>query len=156
IFRLEERPALLDRGAAVRGDVELLDDRQLRGERTARLPERRPVACHLRREGGELRVRGDHPGIGHPRRTLHGGVVVGGEPERRARLLDRAEAEARLGQTVEAPVMGHLVFRPEACDDLQALDEAGYALLRVHAEGLVFLLAIAEANAEDEASLADD
>jgi hypothetical protein len=72
------------------------------------------------------------------------------------RLLHRAQHHARAREMEEAAVVGHLVVRPEALDDLEALHEAPHPLLGRDAEGLVLLLAIAEAHPEDEAPLGDD
>src|SRR6185503_757631 len=156
VLGLEEGLALADGGAAVGRQVELLDDGQLRRERAAGLAEGLAVHAHLALEHGQLGVRVDDPRVAEARGPDHRGVVVRGEPDRRVRPLHRAQHHARAGQVEEAPVMRHLVARPQPLDHLEAFDETPDPLLGRDPERLVLLLAIAEPNPEDEAPLGDD
>ena len=143
-------------GAAVGGHVQLLDDRQLGRERATGLAQGLAVHAHLALEHLELGVRVDDPGVAQARRAHHRGIVVGREPHRRVGPLHRAQHHARAGEVEEAPVMRHLIPRPQPLDDLQALHQAPHPLLGRDPERLVLLLAIAQPHAEDEAPLGDD
>ena len=101
-------------------------------------------------------MRIDDPGVGHARRALDGAIVVGREPDGRVWFLDRPQRHAGPGEVEEPPVMGHLVPGPQPLDHLEALEKARHALLALHAEGFVLLLAVPEPRPEDEAPLADD
>src|SRR5205809_1206059 len=76
-------------------------------------------------------------------------------PDGRARALERGQRDAHVLQAKVSALVGDRLARPQALDDLERLDVAAHALLRVQVHGLGLGIAVAEADTEDEAAARD-
>ena len=102
----------------------------------------------------QLRVRVEQPGVGQPSRAQDGLVVVRGEPDGRPRALRRPQGELLLVQPEAVPLRGHHLALEQSSYDVELLLEHAQALLG-QPECVVLLLAVAEPEAEHEATLGD-
>src|SRR5262245_42127773 len=155
VLLAEERGRLRHRGGRLRRYVALLDQRRLGGRRPPRLAPGGPEKLELARERREGLVRVHQPVVPEPCRPFDAGVAVGGEPDRRPRVLEWPHRDPHAAQAEVAALVGDGLAMPEPFDELQALDQTADALLRVVAERRVFHVAVAEASAEDQAPVRD-
>ena len=69
--------------------------------------------------------------------------------------MDWPVGELGLGDGVVLAFVLHLVFSPESLDDFQRLVHPTDALFALHSKGGVLLVAVAQADAEDETAVGD-
>jgi hypothetical protein len=100
-------------------------------------------------------MRVDEPAVAETRRPTHRPVVVGGEPDRRMRLLDRPAGHRDIGKFADVALAADIVLGPQALDELEALLEAVHASAARHPKGVELDIAIAEPDAEDEVAAPD-
>ena len=101
-------------------------------------------------------MRVDEPRQPEPRGADDGLIGVGGDPDRRKRLLHRTDRACRVVQLEKPALEGDRLFGPQPLDQLQRLQHARHPLLPDHAESFVLDLAIADADAEHDAAFRYD
>ena len=69
-------------------------------------------------------MRPDDPVISRFRRSFHGSVGIGGNPNRRPRFLQRLGINGYVFDMKLLAGKAHVIFGPEFFDDLNAFDEA--------------------------------
>ena len=72
------------------------------------------------------------------------------------RLLHRADRRGRLAQVDVAALVGDVVLGPQPPDEAQPFEHARHPVGDLQPEGLEFLFAVADADAEDDAALGHD
>src|SRR6266545_2196742 len=153
VFRSEDRLRLRDGRRGLRRHVTLLDQRRLDRRRPPELASRGPKELELALERRELGVGVHQPGVAETRGAPDAGIAVGGEPDRRARALERAHRDARAAQAEVAALVGDGLAAPQPLDDLEALDQTTDALLRVVPHCQVLDAAVPEADTEDQVAV---
>src|SRR5215212_5242942 len=99
-------------------------------------------------------MRIDEPGVGESSRSPDGRVAVRCEPDRRARVGKRSQAQLCVFQPVAVAGGCDSFAFEEPAHDVELLFEYPHAA-RGEAECHVLLVSIAEASAENESSSAD-
>src|SRR5215510_1046365 len=156
ILRPQERRRLRERGRRVGGHVAFFDQRRLDRGRPPELETRRAEELELALERRHGRVGIHQPRVAQARRAPDASVAVGRHPDRRARALHRTHRDPRRPQLEVAALVVDRLAAPQPLDDLEALDEAADAILRILPERLIFDVAIAEADTEDQPAVGDD
>src|SRR5258708_25557365 len=87
--------------------------------------------------------------------AFDGGIGHTGNPDSWKRLLEAARRWPRPGDAIEAAVMSHLVFGPQAFHQVQAFLETRDPLLHRNPRSLAFFGPVTEPGAEDESARAD-
>src|SRR5882724_469077 len=155
ILRPEDRRRLRHGRRRLGRHVAFLDQRRLDGRRAPKLPPSAQKKLELTLERRERGVGVHEPGVAQPRGAPNTGVAVGGHPDRRAGTLHRAHRDPR-GSQAEVPALVVDGFAaPQPLDDLEPLDEATDAVLRVVPQRAVLDVPIAETDAEDQPAVRD-
>src|SRR5262249_47573321 len=155
---LDARARALDGFATRLGDVAMKRALNLLGaRRAAGFAPRLAIGAHHVAHPGYAADIGDHhhvvtaaPG---PDERLDGGHR--GDPDGRMGLLDRPRVQVDVAKPVKLALIGHAVLGPEARDDVDALLEAGAALVHRDAEHLELLRNEGAAEADVEPAVAE-
>ena len=113
------------------------------------------VHFHLLADGVKLGVGIDVPGIAEPGGAGDGGVAVGGNPYRRAGLLDGAQHQLGVAELEILAVVVDALAGPEQSHGGQAFQVAADAGTAGDAEVVVFRITVAQGGAEGKASAGD-
>src|SRR5262249_9958115 len=126
---LERRPLVL-------GAIDLPRIGQLPRKRLSYTRELGAVERQLAGDLGYCGMRVDKPAVAEPRGTQYCAVVIGGEPDRWVRLLDRPARHCDIGQLADVVLEADLVLGPQTFDDFEALLEPAHPLPAGHAKGI--------------------
>src|SRR6516165_12787300 len=134
VFLGEVRARHRQRGRRVFGTINLADIRQDARKRFADACKLGTVYRELPSDFGYRRVRVDEPAVAEVRSTAHRAIVVGGEPDRRVGLLNRAAGHRDVGQLADFVLAADMVLGPQPLDDFETLLEATHAPATRHAK----------------------
>ena len=89
------------------------------------------------------------PGVAHPGGTAHRDLHLGTDPDRRVGLPDRKGGQLDGVELVEAAMVVDRLSSPQRSDDLHRLLESLSSSGAVYAEGIEFVLAVADPHSHD-------
>jgi hypothetical protein len=101
-------------------------------------------------------MRANDPTITDSCSPFDGGIGVGGDPDRRPRLLERFGIDRYVCNLEFLAVKCHVIFSPETLDDFHTLNESAKTLCLVQVESLELLIAITKAKGGEGLTVVDN